>query len=86
MGFIDETKQNLGLTDNNLNDVVCTFSLANGITVEGYKKILELSETRVVLLCQNAIRLELLGNNFCVQEIAFGEICLSGQIDSIIRS
>ena len=85
MSFSDEIKESLKLDSDNINDVVCTFSFSSGITVEGYKKILELSDTRVVLLCQNAIKLQLLGNNFCVQEIAFGEICLSGQIDSIIK-
>ncbi|MBQ7466898.1 MAG: YabP/YqfC family sporulation protein [Clostridia bacterium] len=85
MSFFDETQESLHLIKDNINDVVCTFSLSSGITVEGYRKILELSDTKVVLLCQNAIKLQILGTDFCVQEIAHGEICLSGQIDSIMK-
>ncbi len=85
MTFSDETKNHLGTFADNVNDVVCTFSLANGITVEGYKKILELSDNKIVLLCQNATRIQILGTNFCIEEIAFGEICISGQIDSIMK-
>lgn len=85
MAFSDEINKCIESTTNNINDVICTFSLANGITIEGYKKILELSDTKIILLCQNAARLQILGTNFCIEEIAFGEICISGKVDSIIK-
>ena len=85
MSFFNETQESLKLLNGDINDVICTFSFSGGITIEGYKKILELSETRVVLLCSNAIKLQILGSNFCVQEIANSEICLSGSIDSIMK-
>ena len=82
MGFVDEIKNDLTFDK---DDVNCTLSFFKGITVEGYKKILELSESRVVLLCKNALKIQILGSNFCIEEIAHEEICLSGNVDSIMK-
>lgn len=82
MGFINETREVLGL--NNLkNATFCYISPENGIIVEGYKKIHELSNTRIILLCEDSKKLEIIGNKLSIKEIAHKEISILGSIKTI---
>ena len=83
MGFIDETTRALGIDEKLKNKVFCYFSPLHGITVEGYKKIFELSHNKIVLICQNLSKLEIHGEDLKIKEIATSEICIKGRISTI---
>jgi len=82
MSFFDETMNSLN-TDHKLDNILCHFSPNAGIIVEVHKKILELSSTKINLLCSNAKRLEIMGNNLKIEHISNQEICILGTIISI---
>ena len=82
MSFFDETLNNLNIK-NKLNNVFCSFSPDYGIVIEGHKKIIELTPTKIILLCSNNKKMEVLGNNLRIQNIATEEISISGTITAI---
>lgn len=83
MGFIDENLSALELGDLAKQDIVCYFSLSKGIVVNGYKKLFELSNTKIILSLNHLKKLEIIGENLAVKEISDGEIILVGQIKTI---
>ena len=83
MAFLDETAKVLGIDDKIKSKVFCYFSPLHGITVEGYKKIFELSKEKVVLLCQPYSKLEIIGQELKIKEIATSEISIKGRIETI---
>lgn len=82
MGFINETAKLLNL-DNQTKQTFCYVSPSNGIVVEGYKKIYELSNTKITLLCDKASKIDLHGENLQIKEISHSEIAITGHIKNI---
>jgi len=82
MGFIKETREILSLT-NLKNTTFCYISPNKGVVVEGYKKIYELSNIKIILLCEDTKKLEIIGTNLSVKEIAHKEISILGNINTI---
>lgn len=83
MGFLNEQLSALKLDDLSKQDVVCTFIVGKGICVEGYKKIFELSEKKIVLFIENKKSIEIVGENLQIKEIAKNDICISGIVKSL---
>lgn len=83
MGFLNEQLSSLKIDDLSKQDVVCTFIIGKGICVEGYKKIFELSEKRIVLFIENKKSLEIVGENLQISEIAKNDIFILGTVKSI---
>lgn len=81
MGFIDETNNILGLSDFS-NTFLC-YATINGVVVEGYKKIYELSNKKITLFCENAKKIDIIGENLEIKELSHKEICIKGEISSI---
>ena len=83
MGFIDETASALGIDEKIKEKVFCYFSPLHGISVEGYKKIYELSHEKIVLLCKPHSKLEIFGDDLKIKEIGTSEISIKGKIQTI---
>ena len=83
MGFIDETKHLLGIDNTLKNQTLCQVSPNNGILIEGYKKIYELSNTKIRVLCIDGKNLEIQGQNLKIKEISHKELSINGAISAI---
>lgn len=83
MGFLNEQLSSLNLDGISNQDVVCTFIVGKGVCVEGYKKIFELSEKRIVLFFENKKSIEIIGENLQIKEIAKSDISIFGNVKSI---
>ncbi len=83
MGFLNEQLSSLSLDEISNQDVVCTFIVGKGVCVEGYKKIFELSEKRIVLFFENKKSIEIIGENLQIKEIAKSDISIFGNVKSI---
>ena len=83
MGFINETKNLLNITNDFSNQTFCYLSPENGIVIEGYKKIYELSSTKITIFCEDNKRLEIIGEKLIIKEISFKEIAINGKITSV---
>lgn len=83
MGFYDETKKLLGINKQEFEAPLLSTSPQSGTIIEGYKKILELSDTKIIILCSNNKNLEIIGLNLCIKEMARNEITIKGKITTI---
>ncbi len=83
MGFLNETAKALGIEQGITNQSFCYISPDNGIVVEGYKKVYELSIARIVLLLIDGRRIEILGNNLTIKELSHREISILGSISTV---
>ena len=83
MGFVDETNKLLGIDNSLKNQTFCHVSPMFGIVVEGYKKIYELSNNKIMILCEDKKQLEILGENLLIKEISHKELAINGIIKTI---
>ena len=81
MGFLDETANLLGIDEKTQNQTF-VYSTNHSLVVEGYKKILEFSQVKVSLLCEEN-RLEIWGNNLKIKELSHSELSIAGEIKTI---
>ena len=82
MAFVDEINNLLGLNNSDPASF-CYVSFDRGILIEGYKKILELSSTKICLLLENNNKLEIFGNNLTIKDISHKEISINGKIKTL---
>ena len=80
MGFLDETSKLIGIND--ISNTYC-ISSTNGVVIEGYKKIYELSQTKITLLCEQNNKIDILGSNLEIKEISHRELCIIGDVKTI---
>lgn len=83
MGFLDETINLLGINNLSSEHAFCYVSASKGMIVEGYKKIYELSQTKITLYCEQGKKIDIFGNNLKIKELSHKEICITGTISSI---
>ena len=83
MGFINETKKALNLKGNFSNLTSCNVIFNHGATIEGFKKIHELSDQKILALCHENKKIEILGSNLKISEMSFKELIIEGKISSI---
>ena len=79
MSFEQEIKEMLKI-DEALSDMYVTFVVSKGAVVQGYKKLLEISDTRLVVLGKNKRKLQICGNNLEIFSLAPSEIVVHGKI------
>ena len=83
MGFLDETATALGIDEKTKTNTSCYISFSSGVVIEGYRKICELSNEKISLICEEGKTLTIFGNNLKIKEIAHREISILGTISSI---
>lgn len=83
MAFIDESTSSLSLKELAKNQVACYFALGVGVVVDGYKKLFELSDTKIVLLLLDGKKLQLAGEKMIIKELSVSEITITGSVQSI---
>lgn len=83
MAYLNEQLGSLNISDLANENVCCTFILHKGVCVQGYKKIFELSNKKIVLMIKTGERLEISGENLEIKEIATSEISVSGVVKNI---
>lgn len=79
MGFLDETADLLNVG----NSFFMYVNGTSGLVIEGYKKIYELSSTKITLLCEDNSKIEISGKDLSIKEISHREITILGKISSI---
>ena len=60
MGFVTEINELLGI-DNIKNDLFITFMPSKGAVIQGYKKLLEITESTVVVVGNNKRKIKVTG-------------------------
>ena len=83
MGFIDETIKLLNIKEIKDTDSFCYLSFSHGIVIEGYKKIYEISKTKITVLLDNSKQLEIIGQNMIIKELSYKELSINGQITTL---
>ena len=83
MSYFDENLKYLNISELAIESVCCTFILNKGVCVQGYKKIFELSNKKIVLMIKTGERLGISGENLEIKEIATSEISVSGVVKNI---
>lgn len=83
MAYLNEQLGSLSISDLANESVCCTLILNKGVCVQGYKKIFELSNKKIVLMIKTGERLEISGENLEIKEIATSEISVSGVVKNI---
>lgn len=83
MGFLDETATALGIDEKTKTNTSCYISFSSGMVIEGYRKICELSNEKISLICEKGKTLTIFGNNLKIKEIAHREISILGTISSV---
>ena len=82
MSFVEEINNLLGF-DASCTDMYVTFVVSKGVVVQGYKKLLEINDTRLVVLGKNKRKLAICGNSLEVFSLAPSEIVVHGKVSSV---
>lgn len=82
MSFEQEIKEMLGL-DKSISDIYVYVVVSKGAVVQGYKRLLEISDTRLIVLGKNKRKLQICGNNLEIFSLAPSEIVVHGKITMI---
>lgn len=82
MGFVQEINQLLGI-DTLANDMYITFMVSKGAVVQGYKKLLEISDTKLVVLGKNKRKLQICGQSLEIFSLAPSEIVIHGKVSFV---
>lgn len=80
MGFLKETTKLLGIDENATDTVFCHVYPPKAIVVEGYKKLYELSNTKISLLCEQYKKIDIVGEGLQIKELSYREIAITGNI------
>lgn len=83
MSYFDENLKSLNISELAIETTTVHFILHEGIVVEGFKKIFELSENKITLALKTGETLIVTGDKLEVKEIAKGEISVAGEIYNI---
>jgi len=81
MAFVDELNNLLGLEGK--PNTVCHIVFDKGVLIEGYKRIFELSSTKILVLLENNNQIEIIGNNLKIKEISHKELSINGKIKTL---
>ncbi len=82
MSFITEINELLGI-DNLNGDVFVTFMPSRGAVVQGYKKLQEIGEERLVVVAKNGRKIAVYGKNIEIFSLAPSEIVIHGKIEKV---
>ena len=82
MGFLSEINELLDI-DNVSSDLTITFMPSKGAVVQGYKKLLEITDTKVLVIGNNKRKIEICGLNLEIFSLAPSEIVVHGKVTSV---
>lgn len=82
MSFINEINDMLGSSEI-AGDLRITFVPSRGAVVQGYKKLQEISEERLVVVAANKRVIELVGKNLEIFSLAPSEIVVHGKVEAV---
>lgn len=82
MSFLQEINNLLGI-ENISSDMCITFMPSKGAVVQGYKKLLEISDERLVIIGKNHRIIFLQGKNLEIYSLAPAEIVVHGKIELV---
>ncbi len=83
MAFFDEIITALDIDSRTKTRPFIYLSPADGLVVEGFKKIISLSQVKIELLCTDKTKIMILGKNLSAKEISTSEISLLGEVDEV---
>lgn len=78
MDFIQELDELLGISKS--SDICVTFMVGSGAVVYGYKKLLEISDEKLIVLGKNKRKLSIIGKHITISSLSPSEIVLKGKI------
>lgn len=82
MSFIQEISELIGT--NKLNgDIFVTFIPSRGAVVQGYKKLQEIGEDRLIVVAKNGRKIALCGKSLEIYSLAPAEIVVHGKIEKV---
>lgn len=81
MGFFDEFLNLFGVEEIDTSYKIIVLG-KSGVMIEGYKKLLTLSDTQILLLLKN-IKLNLIGKGLYIKKMEKSEIVVGGTITHI---
>lgn len=82
MSFFNESIKTLCI-NNSPNLLYCQVFPDKGITIDGYKKIIELSNSKIIILSEQSKKIEILGRDLLIKEISNRELNIAGTILTI---
>lgn len=82
MGFWQEISDLLGL-DFASRQPNITFIPQKGVVVHGYKKLLAISDTQILLSCKNKEKLKICGKNLQICSLSPEEIAIKGNVEMV---
>ncbi len=82
MSFLTEINEMLGI-DHISTDMCITFMIGKGAVVQGYKKILSISDSELIVAGKNKRIIKITGSNLEIFSLACSEIVLHGKIERI---
>lgn len=82
MSFLSEIYEMLKISGKE-NDMNVWFMCSKGAVVQGYKKLLKISDQTIVVVGKNKRKIEVCGKFLEIESLAPSELCVSGKIESI---
>lgn len=82
MGFIKEIYELLNVKEIS-SDMMITFMAGKGAVIQGYKKLLKISDEQIVVLGKNKRQIEVVGKNLEISSLAPSELVVLGKIISV---
>lgn len=80
MAFLSEINELLGL-DGISEDITITFLPSKGAVVQGYKKLVQITEESLVVEGKNKRRIQIFGKSLEIHSLAPAEIVVHGKIE-----
>ena len=82
MSFLEEINEMLGI-DKVTSDLCVTFMPSRGAVVQGYKKLQEIGEERLVVVAKNKRKISVCGKNLEIFSLAPAEIVVHGKVEKV---
>lgn len=80
MSFLTEINELLNI-DNISSDMCVTFMVGKGAVIEGYKKILQITDESVLVMGKNKRKICVKGKNIQIHSLAAAEMVIHGKIE-----
>lgn len=82
MNFIEEINELLGI-DSIDSDIYVTYMPSKGVVVQGYKKLLEISDQNIVVLGKNKRKVKVCGVALEILSLSPAEIVVRGKVERV---
>ena len=82
MSFIEEINQLLNI-DGSASDICVTFMPSKGAVLQGYKKLLEIDDEKILIIGKNKRKILVSGINLEISSLAPSELVIKGKVVSV---